>query len=469
MLMNTPNPKDLQLSTQVASALLNAADNPIMVLDATGYIVRFNHACEQISGYEAGDVQGRPFWDVFLAESERDSARQKFERYKAPPPARWIARDGATIPGKWGATQLRDDAGKLQCIVCAIQGEASSPWQEALANERQRDNETRSTLALRGTNDGVWDWNLVSDTIYFSPRWKAMSNYGEGDIGNRPNDWLGRVHAADVAQVRVAITQHLKGETPYFESAYRLMHPDGSYRWMQARGQAVRDERDTALRMVGTQTDITKYKVAEQQLLHDVLYDTLTGLPNRLLFLERVDQILTHTRQNEELRFAVLFLDFDDFKTVNDALGLALGDQLLKAIAGRLKGCLRRDDSIARESQPLAPNPSLDAASSPDSVINLDMVARLSGDEFAVVLEDIHNSAAARRVAERIRTELERPFNLSGHVVRTTLSLGIVLSSPSHRKPNDIVRQADVAMYKAKASGKGQSRIFEAEEQMSEL
>jgi GGDEF domain-containing protein len=221
--------------------------------------------------------------------------------------------------------------------------------------------------------------------------------------------------------------------------------------------------------MAGSLTDMTERKVAEQQLLHDVLHDSLTGLPNRVLFIERLEQMLSRARRRPQYHFSVLFLDLDNFKLINDTLGHPIGDQLLKAVAGRLKGCLRRSDAISRlEDQPAATALGKARAAAPGArpvlppTNSLDMVARLGGDEFTIVLEDIATVEEAHSVAARIQRELERPFSLSGHTVDSTVSIGIVLSSPELQSPDDLLRHADSAMYRAKAGGKRQAHVFAA-------
>ena len=194
------------------------------------------------------------------------------------------------------------------------------------AQEALKESEERYALAARGSNDGLWDWNLSANVVHFSPRWKAMLGYEEGEIGDKPEEWFDRIHDADRERVKEEIAAHQKGLTPHFESEHRMLHKEGGFRWMLSRGVAVHDASGNVLRMAGSQTDITEGKVS----------DPLTGLPNRLLFIDRVGRLVKHSKRRKDHLFAVLFMDLDGFKMINDSMGHLIGDQLLIGVANRL-------------------------------------------------------------------------------------------------------------------------------------
>lgn len=465
----------LDHNPEFVTALLNAAANLILVVDALGHIVRFNRACEEATGYDAAEVLGQPFFDIFLRPEDREIKRAAFKSIcNNPAQARqvhetevvWLNKKGAPLCVAWNYTALCDAAGNV-CYIVSAGTEISG---QRRIEKALRESEERYALALQGANDGIWDWNLKSGDVYFSPRWKAMLGYREDEVGQEPKDWWERVHPADKENLETAIQQHLTGKTPHLECEYRILHKEGTYRWMLARGTAIRDKNGEPHRMAGSQTDMTERKVTEQQLLHDVFHDALTGLPNRVVFLERVDQMLARAKRKENYQFAVLFLDLNGFKNVNDQFGHPIGDQLLKAVAARLKRCLRRDDTIAREAPQIAPPiltlpgaAEMKVGAKPKLVANgtQDMVARLGGDEFTVVLEDVVDGNGVCTVAQRIYEELDRPFNLSGQIVQIGVSIGIVLSSLQQQSPDEIISQADTAMYEAKEKSRvsGQSQV----------
>jgi diguanylate cyclase (GGDEF)-like protein/PAS domain S-box-containing protein len=293
--------------------------------------------------------------------------------------------------------------------------------------------EERCSMLLRGASDGMWEWDLETNEMQFCAGWKAMLGYGEQELQHRPDEWFNRVHPEDIERVQSEIMSHLLGMTPQFQCEHRVRRNDGSYRWMLGRGLAVMDSNRHVYRMTGSLTDVTEQKQAEKNLLHNAFHDPLTALPNRVLFMERLTSSLTKVKDGNGYSFGVLFLDLDRFKVVNDSLGHQIGDQLLIATARRLESCLRPGD----------------------------IVARLGGDEFAIVVEHVRHVNDAIQAAERIREHLAMPFNLSGHEVFISASIGIALNQTASEEPDEILRNADTAMYRAKDHGRGCYELFD--------
>jgi diguanylate cyclase (GGDEF)-like protein/PAS domain S-box-containing protein len=297
-----------------------------------------------------------------------------------------------------------------------------------------RESEMRYALAVRGSNEGLWDWDLKTNKIYFSPRWITMLGYTDGEITNDPQEWFNRVHADDIEQIKIDILAHIRGVTSHFENEHRMKHKNGSYRWMLTRGLAVWDTNGTANRMAGSMSDIQERKSVEQQLHYDAMHDALTDLPNRALFMDRLKYSVARAKRVPSYRFAVLFLDLDRFKDINDSLGHMLGDQVLVEAAKLLSRHLRSTDTIAR----------------------------FGGDEFVILLDDITAMDDATRIADRVQNELMTSLRLHGRKMYITTSIGIVLSATGYDRPEDVLRDADIAMYRAKALGKARYEIFDA-------
>jgi diguanylate cyclase (GGDEF)-like protein/PAS domain S-box-containing protein len=307
----------------------------------------------------------------------------------------------------------------------------------ALAHQRtlQRLAESEQRHALAGANDGLWDWDVAGDTVFYSPRWKSMLGYREHEVGATRGEWLGRVHADDRAPLTQALDAYvLATTTEHFEFEHRIQHRDGGYRHHLARAIAVRDGSGRATRVVGSVIDVTERREAEHRLQHDALHDALTGLPNRVLFVDRLDQAIRRAqRHHPESCAAVLFLDLDRFKVINDSLGHATGDELLKAVARRLEKVLRPNDTVAR----------------------------LSGDEFTLLLDDVCDPREATVISERVLQQLHTPFELDGRELFIGASIGIALAT-ARSQPEQVMRDADVAMYRAKADGKGRHAVFDS-------
>jgi diguanylate cyclase (GGDEF)-like protein/PAS domain S-box-containing protein len=328
---------------------------------------------------------------------------------------------------------LKDRLGRLgPAIRSALEAQRVRNEREGALRALQV-SEERYAVAVRGANDGLWDWDLRGGETYYSPRWKAMLGYDDAAVGSRPEEWLERVHPDDRPRLRQALDEHLAGVQPYFECEHRMRTSDGSWRWMLSRGLAVRDENGRAYRMAGSQTDIARRKQAEEQLIHDALHDNLTGLPNRTLFLDRLRLALARHRRRPRGALAVCCLNLDRFKVVNDGLGHGMGDEMLVALARRLEACLRPGDTVAR----------------------------LGGDEFAILLEEVADVGQALRVAERIHLELRAPFRARGHELFATATLGIALAAPCHEQAEELLRDAATALHRGKRRGQGRSEIFD--------
>ncbi|MCU1287431.1 MAG: diguanylate cyclase/phosphodiesterase with sensor(s) [Acidobacteriales bacterium] len=415
-------------------ALLLQSPDVIAVLEANGTIKFQSPSVKEVLGYEPNEMIGRQSFDL-LHPDDFPHVMKVFADLGAQPGKVMVAicrfrrKDGSWCPLECIGKNLLDDP-----LINGILISSRDNAQQRLTEERLRESEERYSLAMQGTNDGLWDWNLKTNEVYFSPRWKAMLGYADAEIGSTADEWLNRVHREDVAALQAAIGSHIENQTSHYEGEYRVLHKDGVYRWMVTRGIAVRGKDGTMNRLVGSQADITDKKRIAEMLVHDALHDALTKLPNRTLFVDRLQNCLSRGKRNKEFFFAVLFLDLDRFKVVNDGLGHVMGDKLLIEMASLLTSCVRPEDTVAR----------------------------IGGDEFTILLDGITDSSDAIRVAQRIQTALTVPFALGGQDVFTTVSIGIALSASGYSHPEELIRDADNAMYRAKSSGKARHQVFDS-------
>lgn len=310
------------------------------------------------------------------------------------------------------------------------------------------ESEFRWKFAIEGTGDGLWDWNISNNTVYFSKTWKSMLGYSEGEISDNLSEWERLVHPDDLTDTMNAVKKHLDGKTPAYINEHRLLCKDGSYKWILDRGLVVsRDEQGKPLRAIGTHTDITERKQMEEIIRQQALYDPLTKLPNRRLLVDRLRQAMSTSKRTNN-HGALLFLDLDNFKPLNDTHGHEAGDLLLIEVANRIKHCIRETDTVAR----------------------------MGGDEFVVVLAQLDTDSKiskqqAKKLAEKIRTELAKVYafeikNEDGtHLSiehHCTASIGVTLFIDERAFIEDILRNADDAMYQAKNAGRNRVCFYDA-------
>src|SRR5918992_2559470 len=303
------------------------------------------------------------------------------------------------------------------------------------ARDALRQSEERYALAALAANDGLWDWDLVRDRCDFSLRWRAMLGLENTPLLPLAREWLDRVHPDDAPRLREEIEAHLAGRAPRLESEHRIRHADGSWRWMLVRALALREGGTRASRLAGSMTDVSARKQAEDELRRAAMHDGLTGLANRAYFLESFERAVARVQRRPDKTIALLFLDLDRFKQVNDSLGHLAGDRILSTIARRLAGCVRPGD----------------------------VLARLGGDEFAVLLDDLHEPDDAQRIAVRMQECLHVPLTVGATEVVVTASIGIAFGSASLEAAEELLREADLAMYRAKASGKARYEVFDSD------
>ena len=296
----------------------------------------------------------------------------------------------------------------------------------------------RLELAFYATQDGLWDWDIRKDTIYYSPIWKSMIGYEDDELPNEISVWANRVHPDDIEKAFKAIQDHIDGKTDEYNNEHRLLHKNGSWVWTLDRGKALFDDKGKAIRMVGTHTDITEAKAAREEHQHVLEYqahhDALTKLPNRLLFHDRLMQGIEKAQRHES-QLAVFFIDLDRFKQINDSLGHDVGDKVLQEVSERLLHIMRKEDTLAR----------------------------LGGDEFTIIMEDVQKSQDASVLAEKILKSLVEPMDINGQTLYISSSIGISLYPQDDTDAISLLKYADAAMYKAKEEGRDNFQFYSEE------
>ena len=284
--------------------------------------------------------------------------------------------------------------------------------------------------------------------LYNSPAYQKILGYGAEELAATSS--MDQIHPEDRARVLEAAEKARNtGRGERLE--YRIRHKDGSWRFIESTASAIRSPEGETEGLVIVNRDITERKRAEEKLDHLSFHDGLTNLPNRALFLDRLQRAITQARRHSDFRFAVLFIDIDEFKVINDSLGHAAGDALLIQLAQRLSICLRGADTISR--------PRLGGTAGP--LVGESTLARPGGDEFIVLIEELHDPSDTIRVAERIQQKLAVPFDLNDQEIVLTVSIGVAFSGNAGAEAQDVLGDAEIAMYRAKSAGKGHCEVFD--------
>ena len=301
-----------------------------------------------------------------------------------------------------------------------------------LAQAAIQANEQRWKLALESTGDGMWDWHLDTGEEFFSKHLKAMYGFGEDDLPNLAAELDRRTHPDDLAQMAWDRQAHFDEQTPSYTNEHRIQCKDGRWKWVLTRGMVIsRDAQGRPLRMIGTHTDITERKKSEALIWQQAHLDPLTGLPNRRMLRDRLTQEITKS-QRDGLQLAILFIDLDHFKEVNDTLGHDIGDVLLIEAARRIQACVRQTDTVAR----------------------------MGGDEFTLILTDLLDTASLTHTLQSLLNALSAVFQLGTEQVFVSASIGITLYPGDGREVEDLFRNADQALYVAKGQGRNRFSFF---------
>ncbi len=400
----------------------------------------FNDTWYTMLGYEPGELpMSLDTWERVCHPDDLSAALAEVDRYLRGETSIYRCEMRARMKdGSWkwildvGEVTERDADGNPQRMVGVHIDIDQSKENELHIQESER----RYKLAVKGSQDGLWDWDLLTDRVYYAPQWKKMLGLEVEEVSDRPDEWISRIDQRDVGAFMQEFDKHLSGEDEVFEVELRMVHTAGHTVWMLCRGAMVRNDQGRAIRVAGSFADITEIKHAQEKMQHMAEHDRLTELPNRELFQKRVQGAIDRSHKDPEFRFAVLFFDFDRFKLINDSLGHNVGDALLVDIAEQFRGSLRKKD----------------------------LASRFGGDEFVVLLNDLKNQDDEHTTAQRLLDMFSQPHKLYGHSVYSTASIGLVTSSQDYIRAEEVIRDADAAMYQAKEAGR--ARVVEFDQKM---
>jgi diguanylate cyclase (GGDEF)-like protein/PAS domain S-box-containing protein len=290
----------------------------------------------------------------------------------------------------------------------------------------------RRALALTGAGDMIWDWDVSADKVYTSPETEQLLGLKRGALEGSAARWLEVLHPLDRDRFRASLDSVLEQRRGRLMQDFRMRTPDGHYLWLALKARPVVGSDGEVVRLVGTLTDVTEFKNAEERLLHDAVHDNLTGLPNRELFLDRLEAVLGFAQGDTTIRPTVIVVDLDRFKQVNDSVGIAVGDSILLTLARRLGRLLKPQDTLAR----------------------------LSGDQFALILLSERESSRIIAFAETLRRALRAPITFNDREIFLTASIGIALGDGQPHRTEEVLKDAELAMYHSKRIGGDRIEVF---------
>ncbi len=423
--------QDLRQQLSLNQQLIEALPNPLFFKDTSGHYLGCNRAFEEFTGRSKEDFVGKTVFELQDAETARLSAEfdrslmerpgiQRYETliqlpsFEAP---RYVQISKATF---------LDASGNVSGLVGIMVD--LTDIREAENNLRK--NETQLRLALESAEMATWIWNVGEKTFQASGGFNALFGI-KSDVPTRLfEDFRAAIHPEDRERTDAAL-KHALIYSDDFRIEMRVLWPDGGTHWIASQGQIIRNPEGRALTLIGVAMNITERKLAEQRIEHMAQHDSLTGLPNRVLLKDRISQAVLHANRGRT-PVAVLFIDLDRFKNINDSLGHEAGDRLLQTVAKRIRTCLREGDTVSR----------------------------LGGDEFVIVLPEIHGAHDVSIVAAKVLETLSQPYHLHDHDLHVSASIGVAIFPEDGEDAETLMRNADAAMYHAKDSGRANYQFF---------
>jgi len=406
----------------------------VVITERDGTVVHCNDRFLNISGYTQQEIVGQNchvlasdehpesfFFEIARTTLRGDVWQGELACRSKTGDLYWV--DTTIVP-------FRREDGRVDRYV-SIQHDVTA---RKLAEQALAESESRYELAIRGSHSALWDWDVTTNQFYYAPRWQDMFGVTREDLGDTIDGWLSLLPSNVIMQFHVDLLVHTEGGNETLETELEMRHSSGKSVWVVCRATSTRDADGKSIRVAGSLTDVTAIKEAETRSQWAALHDQLTGLPNRELFLEKLEKRVRRCRMSRAGRFAILFFDFDRFKTINDSLGHAAGDALLKSIASRFEQLIGPDD----------------------------VAARLGGDEFVLLLDSVQDDPALDQRLKELLDQFAQPHDLAGTQITSTASIGVTVSDHTDlRTSGMLLRDADVALYGAKSAGRARYHLFD--------
>lgn len=463
--------KKLSQEQDFSKGIVNNAKILIIVSHMDGTIIMFNRFAEEVTGYRVDEMVGKQLCEtIFPNEMDEFIKNLRATRLESSIirnlESKLVCRDGARIDILWNINILGSADGshvhivsmgtditerkKMESMLRESYQELEATHEELVASEEElkqqyddlhqredelRISEERYRLAVEGVNDGIWDWDGRNGRLFMSKRCRNILGYDSDKEASTFEIWKNFIHQDDVEKFLRSLDNYLaEPQRKHFHIEYRTKSRDGKSKWIMTRGKAIWNDQGKPVRLAGSNTDITEQKLSEEKIHHMAYYDSLTGLPNRTLFMDRFLMAVANAQRKNRM-VAIYFFDLDNFKTVNDTLGHSFGDELLSMVGGHLKLHMRKCDTIAR----------------------------LGGDEFIMMQSNIKDIGEVTHLAARILQMFQQPWLLDGHEFYVTASIGISVYPGDGSDLNTLMKNADAAMYRAKEMGKNNFQLFTSE------
>ncbi|NQY87764.1 MAG: EAL domain-containing protein [Colwellia sp.] len=408
-------------TSQLYQTLVDESSQGITVADLKGGYIFVNPAFCQIMGYSEVALLNMNMFDI-KAPKQDDSPFEQTISVKENQIIQVLLqrKDGSTFMSEVVEKSINIDGNTY--VFSTIQDISKRiAIEQTLIN-----NEKRNCMVMKIANDGIWSWHLNTNTVEFNERYYTMAGYEKDAFPASVDEWLKRVHADDIAHITHNVESYLAGKSAEYDVEFRFLRKNNTYMWIRGKGEVVEsDSTGKPLRFIGTHSDISVQKEHEEKILHQAHFDSLTFLPNRFLSLDRLELACEEAKRNNEL-VALLFLDLDDFKKVNDTLGHDVGDQLLIDAANRLRNVVR----------------------------SVDTVGRLGGDEFIIILGGLKKIEEAQPIVENLLNQFRKIFVINARELLLTTSVGIAIYPNDASDASELLRNADSAMYDAKKCGR---------------